>query len=47
MFKVDKEVIVELQSHILGLKLAELKDFGINMKWVTKDNTRQREIRTD
>ena len=29
--------MIELQSRILGLKLAELKDFGINMKWLTTE----------
>ena len=36
---MDEEVMIELQSCILGLNITDLKDFGIKMKWLTVETT--------
>ncbi|CAB4022110.1 Hypothetical predicted protein [Paramuricea clavata] len=36
---MDEEVMIELQSCILGLNITNLKDFGIKRKWLTVETT--------
>ena len=38
-FKMDEEIVIELQSRILGLNITELKDLGVKMKWLNVETT--------
>jgi hypothetical protein len=36
---MDEEIVIELQSRILGLNITELKDLGVKMKWLNVETT--------
>ncbi len=36
---MDEEIVIELQSPILGLNKTKLKDLGVKMKWLNVETT--------